>query len=72
MSFAKHYLYGLLRQSFNGAITAIAGICVMADLGKLPDGITWQVVSHTFVVGLVVNAVAYFRQHPLPENLPSK
>lgn len=43
-----HCLYGLFAQCWDGAIASVAAIFTMDATGKLPEGVNWSVVWHTF------------------------
>ena len=70
IKYARHYLWGLGAVTFNGGITGIVGLGIMEEQNKLPEGITRHVLFHTFAVAGVVHLLMYFKQHPLPEQLP--
>lgn len=68
-----HYLYGVFAQAFNGAIAAImATITVDTASGFVPDVKTMNL--HTalaiFAGAFLWNALFYFKQNPLPSELP--
>lgn len=68
-----HYLYGVFAQAFNGAIAAImATVTVDTTSAFVPDVKTMN--FHTalaiFAGAFIWNALYYFKQNPLPEQLP--
>lgn len=70
LKYAKHYIWGLIAATFNGGIAGLVALGVMEEQGKLPEGITRHVLLHTFAVSCTAHAIIYFKQHPLPEQLP--
>ena len=70
LHWCKHYFYGLLAQSFNGAMTGIFALGIMGEQGKLPEGVTFHVLAHTFAVSFGLHILLYFKSNPLPSQLP--
>jgi hypothetical protein len=81
ISFLKHYVFGLLTSSFNGATSAVAGILgidavaltgVDQVVNKGGDAVRLlnlhEMVS-CFFGALILHAFMYFKSHPLPETL---
>ena len=68
--YAKHYLWGLVASTFNGGISGVVALGIMEEQAKLPEGITGHVMLHTFAVSCAFHALVYFKQHPLPDQLP--
>lgn len=81
LSFAKHYLFGLITSSWNGSIGAVAailGVDAVAFTGAdaaLPAGqqsarvLNVHEMISCFVGAFVLHAFLYFKSHPLPETL---
>lgn len=81
LSFLKHYVFGLLMSSWNGAIGAIAGILgidAVAMTGvdaALPAGqqtarvLNVHEMISAFVGAFLLHAIMYFKSHPMPETL---
>lgn len=73
-SAVKHYAYGLFAKSWNGAIVsawAFVGQATGAGLDpahfNIPD---WRTLAYTFAVVAGIQALGYFKDHPLPDKLP--
>ena len=64
-----HYVYGLLSQCFNGAMTA-ATATIINMTGPTPPTIDAKLLLHNFLAGLAIAALLYFRENPLPKELP--
>lgn len=71
--FLAHYLFGLFSKSFTGGIVAVdafiglaVGSAATTDIAK-PN---WQAAAAVFGVSFVRSALAYFRDNPLPTELP--
>lgn len=80
-SFIKHYVFGLLTSSFNGATSAVAGILgidavALTGVDQAVDKASnsarilnvHEMIS-CFVGAFVLHAFMYFKSHPLPETL---
>ena len=80
-SFIKHYIFGLLTSSFNGATSAVAGILGVdvialtgADQAVDKASQSARVLNvhemiSCFIGAFVLHAFMYFKSHPLPETL---
>lgn len=70
----KHYAYGLFAKSWNGGIAAIyAFIGQAVGHGLDPDAFDmpgWKTLAYTFGVAFSIQALGYFKDHPLPDKLP--
>ena len=68
-----HYFFGLFAKSFNGATVALDGFLGIAAGAAVSDSVTkpnWQVAAAIFGTAFIRNALAYFKEHPVPEKLP--
>lgn len=70
---AMHYFWGAFASGWNGAMTAVHGYIAMCVGSSIdPDHISApsiHTVAFFFGVRFVIDAVGYFKAHPLPENL---
>jgi Na+-transporting NADH:ubiquinone oxidoreductase subunit NqrB len=74
-SFLLHYGWGLLAQTFNGVWQTLAvllgvsgGTAIFTDV-TLPS---WHTILSALIGAVVINAVFYFKAHPLPSDLPNQ
>ena len=78
-NFVRHYFFGLLTSSWNGAIAAVAGILgidavALSGVDHAVDAAsqTARVLNvhemlSAFVGAFVLHAIIYFKSHPLPD-----
>ncbi len=70
---AMHYFWGAFAAGWNGAMTAVHGYIAMAVGNSLdPSNIappSLHSLGFFFSVRFVIDAVGYFKAHPLPEDL---
>ncbi len=70
---AMHYFWGAFAAGWNGAMTAVHGYIAISVGSSLdPDNISppsMHTLGFFFAVRFVIDAVGYFKAHPLPENL---
>lgn len=72
-SAAKHYLLGFLAASWNGGISAVAGIFgidAVAMTGAAQDAriLNWHEMLGAFGGAFVIHGVMWLKSHPIPEN----
>lgn len=68
-----HYLYGLFARSWNSSITSVdafIGLAVGAAVTAQVQAIDWKGTLAVFATSWARSALMYFKDHPLPEQLP--
>lgn len=71
---ARHYFYGLFAQSWNTSISAVdafIGLAVGAAVSVDVHAINWKGALAVFATTYVRTALQYFRDNPLPKQLPA-
>lgn len=70
-SYCAHYLFGILANSFNGAITAVIsflGLAGGAAAGLSVKAMDLHQLAITFYSAAIIHALFYFQKHPIPED----
>lgn len=73
--YVLHYLYGLFARSWNssiGAVDAFIGLAVGAAVSTEIHAIDWRGALAVFCTTWLRAALLYFKDHPIPEQLPAE